>query len=385
MSDVSSRMLRVLSWGVVVMLLISALLFLLLAAPQPAPATTLPPIPAVPVVALQRGDMTIPVHSQGQIRMAREYHLSSEVQGQVIWVGDSWMAGESVQAGELLLRIDPAPYELELRQRQAELDSRLLQQEEIRARATALQGQAADNDFARQIPQLRMADSQVAAARAATEFAQRQLDATHITSPISGQLASVALHPGQYINPHTILGVIHDTGWQEIHLPITDAEAHVLGVHEHLPTTPLQVVLTTASSDTIIAATVVRRRAVRGGFQQIILIARPHYAVGQPPLLPGTFVEAAIASPIQRDIAAVPRSALQPDERLFYVDQNHQLLSANADIIYRGKAFLYFRNPPATATLVVNSSRLSLIPGRHIVPITDSTNAAAPVAAAGGE
>lgn len=385
MRDFSPRMLRVLSWGVVIMLLLCALLFLLLAAPQPAPATSLPPMPAVPVVPLHRGDMAIPVHSQGQVSMAREYHLSSEVQGQVIWVSERWLAGESVQAGELLLRIDPAPYELELRQRQAELDSRLLQQEEIHARAEAWRGQAADNDFARQIPQRRMADSQVAAARAATEFAQRQLNATRITAPISGQLASVAMHPGQYINPHTILGVLHDPDWQEIHLPITDAEAHVLGVHEHLPATPLQVRLNAAGIDTDIAATIVRRGAGRGSFQQIILIAQPDYSTGQPPLLPGTFVEATIESPIQRNIAVAPRSALQPDERLFYVTQHHQLISENADIIYRGKEYLYFRNPPATAMLVVNSSRLSLTPGRHILPVTDPTNAAVPVAATGNE
>src|SRR5690606_2841975 len=165
-------------WVAASAIVLTTIVMLTTLAPQPDTQALPPARLAVPVVNVTPRDMAIPVLSRGHISMAREFHLNSQVQGRVLEVSDRFVSGAYIEAGERLLQIDPQPYELDVRQRQAELDSRLLQQEETRAKAAVARRQAANNDYARFIPQLRMADSQVQAAREALDYARQQLAAT---------------------------------------------------------------------------------------------------------------------------------------------------------------------------------------------------------------
>src|SRR5690606_520201 len=193
--------------------------------------------------------------------------------------------GAYIEDGERLLQIDPQPYELDVRQRQAELDSRLLQQEETRAKAAVARRQAANNDYARFIPQLRMADSQVQAAREALDYARQQLAATTVTAPVSGRIAKAAVQPGQQVSPATPLGIINDDRWQEVRLPVSEREAQLLGIRNGASDVPVQVFLFTHPEANPVPAMVVRSEAQRGQFQQIVLIAQPEYRAGEQPLL----------------------------------------------------------------------------------------------------
>ena len=366
--------------AVLALLLIAALL--VLQAPLPATQTPASMAPSVPVISVVAQDITIPVHSQGHVRMAREFYLSSQVQGQVQYVSEHFINGQQVQQGELLLSIDAAPYELEVRQHQANLDSRLLQLEEIRAQAEVARQQASENDFARYIPHLRMANSQVAAARAALQYAQQQLRDTRIYAAVSGRIARATIQPGQQVSPAMVLGVIYDDNWQEIRLPVSDHEAQLLGIRPGTEK-PLPAVTLTTAGGTKIPAQITGSEAGRDAFQQIILLARPQYSADITPLLPGTFVEAEILSPVITGISRIPRSALQAGNHLLMVDQQHQLHDVNANLLYAGKDQLYLRNKFSTPVLLVNSSRHALLPGSQIIPV--NTGSREQLATAAGE
>lgn len=366
--------------AVLALLLIAALL--VLQAPLPATQTPASMAPSVPVISVVAQDITIPVHSQGHVRMAREFYLSSQVQGQVQYVSEHFINGQQVQQGELLLSIDAAPYELEVRQHQANLDSRLLQLEEIRAQAEVARQQASENDFARYIPHLRMANSQVAAARAALQYAQQQLRDTRIYAAVSGRIARASIQPGQQVSPAMVLGVIYDDNWQEIRLPVSDHEAQLLGIRPGTEK-PLPAVTLTTAGGTKIPAQITGSEAGRDAFQQIILLARPQYSADATPLLPGTFVEAEILSPAIAGISRIPRSALQAGNHLLMVDQQHQLHDVAANLLYAGKDQLYLRNEFSTPVLLVNSSRRALLPGSQIIPV--NTGSREQLATAAGE
>lgn len=344
-------------------------------APQPtASGISVPPV-SVSVVKVSAEAMSIPVHSRGYLTMAREFQLSSQVQGRVLSVSDHFVSGAYVRAGETLLTIDPQPYQLELSRRQAELDARLLQQEQTRAQAEVAQQQAAENDYARFIPQLRMANSQVKAAQEALNYARQQLQNTQINAPVSGRVAAAHVQPGQQVSPELILGTIDDNRWQEVALPVSDGEALLLGIHgritdaEHTDS-PLQVTL--HSGGVQLRAHIVRSEAHRAAFQQIVLIARPDYQPGDAQLLPGTYVEADIFSPVIQGITRIPRPALQAGNRLLLVDNQQRLQSSEADIIYRDKTHIYLRNYLGDNVRLVNSSRRSLTPGSVVQPIVST-------------
>jgi RND family efflux transporter MFP subunit len=373
---------RIAAWLAAILSLSLIAALLVLQAPLPATQTPASMAPSVPVISVVAQETTIPVHSQGHIRMAREFYLSSQVQGQVQYVSDHFINGQQVQQGELLLSIDAAPYELEVRQHQANLDSRLLQLEEIRAQAEVARQQASKNDFARYIPHLRMANSQVAAARAALQYAQQQLHATRIYAAVSGRIARATIQPGQQVSPAMVLGVIYDDNWQEIRLPVSDHEAQLLGIRPGTES-PLPAVTLTTVNGTQIPAQITGSEAGRDAFQQIILLARPQYSADTTPLLPGTFVEAEILSPAIAGISRIPRSALQAGNHLLMVDQQHQLHDVAANLLYAGKDQLYLRNEFSTPVLLVNSSRHALLPGSHIIPVT--TDSREQLATAAGE
>lgn len=354
----------------------ATLAWLLIAfAPQPkASGVNVPPV-SVTVVEVNAEAMSVPVHSRGHLTMAREFQLSSQVQGRVLSVSDHFVSGAYVRAGETLLTIDPQPYQLELSHRQAELDARLLQLEQTRAQAEVAQQQAAENDYARFIPQLRMANSQVKAAQEALNYARQQLQNTQINAPISGRVAAAHVQPGQQVSPELILGTIDDNRWQEIALPVSDSEAQLLGINGHITDTenaetPLQVTLHSGGVE--LKAHIVRSEARRAAFQQIVLIARPDYQPGDAQLLPGTYVEADIFSPVMNGITRIPRQALQAGNRLLLVDNQQRLQTREADILYRDKTHIYLRNDLGNNARLVNSSRRSLTPGSTVQPIVSA-------------
>lgn len=359
-------------WVIASSLVLLTAILLTTLAPQPDTQALPPARLAVPVVNVAPRAMAIPVLSRGHISMAREFHLNSQVQGRVLEVSDRFVSGAYIEAGELLLQIDPQPYELDVRQRQADLDSRLLQQEETRAKAAVARRQAANNDYARFIPQLRMADSQVQAAREALDYARQQLAATRVTAPVSGRIASASVQPGQQVSPATPLGVINDDRWQEVRLPVSEREAQLLGIRNGASEVPVQVFLFTHPEANPVPAMMVRTEAQRGQFQQIVLIAQPEYRPGEQPLLPGTFVEAEIRSAVLENVSVIPRAALQAGDRLLMVDDQQRLQSVAADILYRGKELVYLGNAFAGKAQVVNSSRRSLASGSLVLPVLSS-------------
>ncbi len=82
------------------------------------PARTKPPKPAgtaVTTTALKLHDGPISIASNGVVVPLREIRLATEVSGRVIEQSDNLRNGRMVSAGEVLLRLDPIEYELEIR------------------------------------------------------------------------------------------------------------------------------------------------------------------------------------------------------------------------------------------------------------------------------
>ena len=84
----------------------------------------LPPVRVRPIQSLAGSGRRLRLRADGQVVPFREAVVASEVAGRVIEKSDACEAGQSVDAGQVLMRIDPTDYELEV-----ERLSRLQQQE----------------------------------------------------------------------------------------------------------------------------------------------------------------------------------------------------------------------------------------------------------------
>lgn len=177
-------------------------LFCLRAAPAEAPAA---PAAAAPVAQSATADPARLVKASGVIKpqVGAEVRVGSQLSGVVrrlhIQVGDTVAAGQRLAEldGRELLALH-AKAVADHRLARAELHYAAANLERQRAIAAARAISAGDLDMAERAHAV--AGQQVAAAQAAVDYAQIQLDRAVITAPIGGVVASVATQEGETVS-----------------------------------------------------------------------------------------------------------------------------------------------------------------------------------------
>jgi multidrug efflux pump subunit AcrA (membrane-fusion protein) len=217
-----------------------------------------PPPLLVETVSLQAAAPSFPIHVSGNVVPRREVTLSAEVAGAVIFKGESIESGRYVRKGKSLLQIDPARFELEVKQlgselRQVAADLQRLSTEEqgtnlliklaereaeiSTAAATRVKDLALKNAATEaQLESVERAEIQarnaltvllnqralipvqrerLTAQRMLTEFKQQQaqlnLDRTRIVAPFAGVITAVEVERGDYVQTGDVLLKLDDT------------------------------------------------------------------------------------------------------------------------------------------------------------------------------
>ena len=121
--------------------------------------------------------------------------------------------GQVVEKGQLLFLIDPRPFELALKEAQADLASAEAQAELARLEFERAAELAESPAFSRQSYDQRMqekkaADATLAAAQTAVAEARLDLEYTRIYAPVSGRISDRRVDLGNLINEQTLLTTI---------------------------------------------------------------------------------------------------------------------------------------------------------------------------------
>jgi len=130
--------------------------------------------------------------------------VAADVAGYVyeIFVRDN----EIVRHGDVLFRVDPARYELAVRQAEAALataSSARNQAEIERRRYAALRGAVSAQERLQFEAQAQQAEASYAQAEAALELARLDLERSTVVAPVDGIVTNVNLRPGTYLNVGT--------------------------------------------------------------------------------------------------------------------------------------------------------------------------------------
>lgn len=301
----------------------------------------------VEVLSLEETDVNFSVTSQGVMRPLTETVLSAEVAGAIVSVSPKFVAGGVFDEGEVLLRIDPTNYEVELeqaealvRQRQIEFDGA----EKLKSR-----GYRAETEYA-------SAAAALASARAELVRAQRNLERTSIRLPYAGMVRAKEVDLGQYVNVGSRLGVTFATGIAEVRLPLTDTDLAFVDLPtpgeisaDGVPQGP-RVTLSaeyrgrTETWDARIART---EGVVDDRSRVTYAVARVDDPYGLErgndcvPLPMGTFVAAEIDGRTVEDVIRVPRQALRGNSELMFVDDESRLRIRTVDVLRTDRNFAY--------------------------------------------
>lgn len=178
-------------------------------APGSAPATgaaaapaSAPPPPAVGVVKVALGEVGLIEELPGRIEASRVAQVRARAAG--IVQQRQFREGADVKAGQVLFRIDPAPYEAALASAQATLARAQANLSQAGALAERYRPLVAANavskqDYANAVASQKQAEAEVLAGQAAVQTATINLGYTTVTAPISGRIGRALVTEGALV------------------------------------------------------------------------------------------------------------------------------------------------------------------------------------------
>ena len=168
---------------------------------------------SVATAVVQRQDVPVYLSGLGSVTAFNTANIKSRVDGQIMQV--NFKEGQNVKEGELLIVIDPRPFEVQLEQMQAQLfkDQASLRDAKLNLdRYTALipSGSIAQQQVDTQKATVDQLDGQVRNDQAQIDNAKLQITYCHITAPFNGRVGLRQVDPGNIVhasdtNPMLIL------------------------------------------------------------------------------------------------------------------------------------------------------------------------------------
>ena len=160
------------------------------------------PAPQVGVVVAKPGEVGLRTELPGRLEASRVAQVRARAAG--ILVQRQFREGSDVKAGQLLFRIDPGPYEAALQSARANLaraEASLVQAKSLADRYQPLVAENAvsQQDYANAVSAQKMAEAEVAAAKATVQTATINLGYANVTAPISGRIGRALVTEGALV------------------------------------------------------------------------------------------------------------------------------------------------------------------------------------------
>jgi len=317
----------------------------------------------------------------GEVQSRRTLELRASAAGTVIWLSERFESGGAVEAGELLVRIDPrnaqsaldtaradlaeaeaelaeavravvlAADELAAAEEQAALRERaLLRQRDLADRGVGTEAAVETAELAasaarQSVLSRRQAEATAIAridqARTALQRreialaeAERRLADTEVTAPFSGVLSDVSLGAGRLVSERERLGDIVDPSDLEVSFRVSTAQyARLLSESGELIGAPVEAVIDVGGVDLRATGRISRESAsVAEGQTGRLLFAGLDAAPG---FRPGDFVTVIVEEPALDRVARLPAAAVDAAGTVLVLGAEDRLEIAEVEVLRR--------------------------------------------------
>jgi RND family efflux transporter MFP subunit len=160
--------------------------------------------------------------------------MVSQVNGEIVYLSETFVKGGFVKQGDVLAKIDPSDYDSALLDAQATLASAkaALVQERANAKVAEKEWAQITNGTPTALslrkPQLAQEIAHQKSAEAGLQRAQRDLERTVIRAPYDALIASREIGLGSYVSKGSSIGSMLNTDKAEVRLPLADKEIRYL-------------------------------------------------------------------------------------------------------------------------------------------------------------
>lgn len=344
---------------------------------------------AVKTAVIKKSQVQLKVKSQGTVQPLTKTMLVSEVSGIVMALAPQFEVGGTFAKGDVLIKLDPADYQVAKQRADAQLQSAKAQLLSEQARSTQakkeweMTGRPLSEApvLALRSPFLAEAQSRLLQAQAEVKQAELKLQRTVIRAPYAGMISATMVDVGQYVTIGARLGETFAIDFAEIRLPMTDKDLSKLGWNATsadqsiFNKNKVQLKSTVNGKSVTWQAVLVRSE---GTIEQssrvqylVAQVADPYNIKGvsnRPRLLIGSFVEAMVSGKMIDDVYTLPRHALRSNNRVATVDSDQRLKLLAVDYTYEDQANYYVNAGLEGQVEVVTSGMGIMVDGMKLKP-----------------
>jgi multidrug efflux system membrane fusion protein len=205
----------------------------------------------IPVVTekVRRQDLPVYLSGLGKVQALNTVTIRAQVDGKIVQV--NFHEGEDVRSGDILLQIDPRPYQAALDQavaKQNQDQAQLGYAEKVLDRDTSLFGKKILDQQSLDLQQSTTAqlEALVKADEAAVANAKVQLEFTKITSPIDGRVGLRLVDQGNIVHANDQAGLAIITQIQPISVVFTLPESHLPEINKRIRSSAINQFLVVA-------------------------------------------------------------------------------------------------------------------------------------------
>jgi len=300
--------------------LVAALLLLLAvegcsnATSKSAQASGAPPSIPVAVASAEQRDFPVYLSGLGSVQASNTVSLKSRVDGQIVQI--AFKEGQSVKQGDLLLVIDPRPYQVALEQAEAALgrDQAQLKNAQLdygRYQGLFKEGVISQQQFDAQRALVGQLEGTIKADQATIDNAKLQLVYTRVTAPVNGRVGLRLVDIGNMIHASDTNPLLVITQLQPIAVVFTLPEDALPNVSQHMKSRPLEVDAYSRDDTTKLAAgkllTIDNQIDQTTGTGKL----KAMFDNVDNALFPNQFVNARLLLETRKGVTVVPTAAIQ--------------------------------------------------------------------------
>ncbi|MFA5493521.1 MAG: efflux RND transporter periplasmic adaptor subunit [Porticoccaceae bacterium] len=259
----------------------------------------------------------------GRIESTRVAEVRARVPGIVL--ERNFEEGSDVEAGQLLFKIDPAPFQSDVQEASANLEqdkATLAEAELLERRYSQLVGKAiSQHDYDQAVTRRKQAEAQVAQAEAALRRTELDLEYATVRAPISGRIGRALVTEGALVGQGEATPLATIQTLDPVYVNITQSTNELLQLRDAFSTgdllqikeqsAPVTIHLSNGRQYTQTGELLFSDITVNPATGQVTLRALVPNPRGV--LLPGMYVRATVQQGVQEHSLAVPAQAILRD------------------------------------------------------------------------